>query len=832
MAILKNTTVTDNGYITPSKGTTSQRPAEITTIIQWTNTGSQSYSVLAGVTPTLTNTSWTCPTNVNYVDVLVVAGGGSGSQGNGGSGGGGAGGVIYRAGFAVTPSTAYTVTVGAGGARTAAGFNGVGNNGSNSVFGALTAIGGGAGNGWESKAGQTGGSGGGGSGLAGRGGYGTTGQGYNGGAGGNQTGVYSGGGGGGAGGPGADGPGNAGGVASGGPGLNFDISGTPTWYGGGGGAGTEQNTAIVIATGQGGIGGGGRGGYTNTQGADATASTGGGGGGGGYSAGNSPIGGAGGSGVVIIRYVTLVDGTSPDGQIRYNTDLKEIETFEGPSLKWVSRVPPKNFATHNMFRYSEDFANTAWNPNALSVTANAATAPDGTLSADKLVEDGSVGTSRYILQDNAIGAGVTVTQSIYAKPAGRNFIQFSPSTGFSTTDHWVTFQLTSSGTYTIGGSNVNGATASITSINDGWYRCTMTTPVMNTTTSGRIAISPASSLSDSRLGPYQGDGTSGVFVWGAQFEVGTTTTPYVRTAENKSGFALARNIGGYRTHTYSTAGITTLFTADCTGSVEVLVIAGGGGGGGDQGGGGGGAGGLVYRTDYPVVSGKSYTVYVGPGGAGNGTRGTNFDSYSVGTRGDNSQFGNIIAIGGGGGASMIVSATAANSYGAGANGGSGGGGSVWQASSNFGRGGASIIGQGHKGGDSYTIGSGHSGAGGGGAGGRGGDVVYSSNSGGEGGFGGRGLVIAISGAPTYYAGGGGGGSYYTLAGLGGDGGGGGGSSSQSTQGAGGQGGGIAGTSGGGGAAGANTGGGGGGAGSNNTGGAGGSGIVIVRYRYD
>ena len=792
MAILKNTTVTDNGYITPSKGTTSQRPAEITTIIQWTNTGSQSYSVLAGVTPTLTNTSWTCPTNVNYVDVLVVAGGGSGSQGNGGSGGGGAGGVIYRAGFAVTPSTAYTVTVGAGGARTAVGSNGVGNNGSNSVFGALTAIGGGAGNGWESKAGQTGGSGGGGSGLAGRGGYGTTGQGYNGGAGGNQTGVYSGGGGGGAGGPGADGPGDAGGVASGGPGLNFDISGTATWYGGGGGAGTEQNTAIAIATGQGGIGGGGRGGYTSTQGADATASTGGGGGGGGYVSGDSRIGGAGGSGVVIIRYVTLVDGTSPDGQIRYNTDLKEIETFEGPSLKWVARDLTNNFGGHNLLYPSNLYASAFGAEGIWTITNNSTEvfAPDGSTLTTKAVS-GASGNTYFWIDRGGYVANTSYTHSVWVRVAS--------GTGSITISAYPHGQQT----YT--------ATTE-------WQRISVSFTPSNTYTYVGV-VSPTASRT--------------YYFWGWQVEQSASVSPYVKTVSAPSPTPTVLN--GYRTHTYTTAG-TSGFSAAATGKVEVLVVGGGGGGGGDQGGGGGGAGGLVYRTDYPVIAGQQYTVSVGAGGAGNGTRGTNFDAYSVGTRGNNSQFGNIIAIGGGGGASMIVSATAANSYSAGANGGSGGGGSVWQASSNFGRGGASIKGQGHKGGDSYTLGLGHSGAGGGGAGGQGGDVVYATNggigTGGEGGLGGRGLVISISGAPTYYAGGGGGGCFYTTAGRGGDGGGGGGSSTQSTHGAGGQGGGGDGGAGGGGVGAPNTGGGGGGNGTVNTSGAGGSGIVIVRYRYD
>lgn len=66
------------------------------------------------------------------IEVLVVAGGGGGSQS-----GGGAGGLIYNSSFAVSPQS-YPVTVGNGGA---AGFH-TADDGQNSVFSIITAIGG------------------------------------------------------------------------------------------------------------------------------------------------------------------------------------------------------------------------------------------------------------------------------------------------------------------------------------------------------------------------------------------------------------------------------------------------------------------------------------------------------------------------------------------------------------------------------------------------------------------------------------------------------------------------------------------------------------------
>ncbi|MFM1790542.1 MAG: hypothetical protein RLZZ526_869, partial [Actinomycetota bacterium] len=85
--------------------------------------------------------SWTPPAWVSSIDVLVVAGGGGG--GADAAGGGGGGGVIYQQSYAV--AGAKTVTVGAGGVGGRNSTSTVASSGSNSVFGALTAIGGGRG---------------------------------------------------------------------------------------------------------------------------------------------------------------------------------------------------------------------------------------------------------------------------------------------------------------------------------------------------------------------------------------------------------------------------------------------------------------------------------------------------------------------------------------------------------------------------------------------------------------------------------------------------------------------------------------------------------------
>jgi hypothetical protein len=224
-------------------------------------------NVNAGVVRSFTTTgttSWTAPSDVTSVEVLVVAAGGTGASDgatNVGNGGGGGGGLIYSNAHPVTPGQTYTVTVGAGQVGLSTGQN---RSGGNSQFGNLIAIGGGGGGYYSNGAGSTGGSGGGGGAASGAAGAGTSGQGFAGGAGASNNG----GGGGGAGGP-------ASGTNSrdGGLGLKFGISGTPTFYAGGGGGSASSG-----AQGTGGSGSGGAAVSGGAGGVDGTANTGGGGG--------------------------------------------------------------------------------------------------------------------------------------------------------------------------------------------------------------------------------------------------------------------------------------------------------------------------------------------------------------------------------------------------------------------------------------------------------------------------------------------------------------------------------------------------------------------------
>ena len=245
---------------------------------------------------TFTSSGTFTPSQALSCEAIVIAGGGSG--GINGGGGGGAGGLLYGS-LSVSP-TAYSITVGGPGASVSGTYAQLrGNSGTNSTFSTLTAIGGGGGGGAATVA-YSGGSGGGSVGDVGAG-AGTAGQGFAGGLGGTPE-YTLGGGGGGSGGLGGNSisyDAGAGGIGSNAYSSWTTITSTGVsgrYAGGGGGAGDARGGN----PGGGGAGGGGAGG--NGTATAGTINTGSGGGGAGFNNGSTMTSGAGGSGIVIIRY--------------------------------------------------------------------------------------------------------------------------------------------------------------------------------------------------------------------------------------------------------------------------------------------------------------------------------------------------------------------------------------------------------------------------------------------------------------------------------------------------------------------------------------------------
>ena len=312
LAVAATTTYTITAINTSGTSTATFNYSATLAACAPTNSSNAGYTIVTFTS--VGSCSWTVPTGVTKADVLVVGGGGAGGTSSNGAGGGGGGGQV-NAQPGTPISGSVSVQVASGGTPAVTAGTTPGGNGGTSSFtptsgSAISASGGSGGASVAVSAvgspSTTGFNGGGGSAWAGslsptNGSNGV--GGYKGGASVGNSSVadpQAGGGGGGSGGNGANAGGTTGSYkgGDGGIGVSNSYVGSPTFYGGGGGGGKRIITSGGSA-GVGGSGGGGAGGM-QTAGTAGTANTGGGGGGGGGE--NNVLGGAGGSGVVILSY--------------------------------------------------------------------------------------------------------------------------------------------------------------------------------------------------------------------------------------------------------------------------------------------------------------------------------------------------------------------------------------------------------------------------------------------------------------------------------------------------------------------------------------------------
>ena len=180
----------------------------------------------------------------------------------------------------------------------------------------------------------------------------------------------------------------------------------------------------------------------------------------------------------------------------------------------------------NLIVQSEDLG-TTWTTTGLLAfgsgsTLNATVAPDGATTADLVTENSSA--SEHRIETAAISwvANTTYTLTIFAKANGRTRMDFfGVGGGNFTGGRNASFNLSTGEVIA-----TDGVVASIEARANGWYRVRMTFTASAAPSASQLFIR---FLDNSNNFSYTGDGTSGIYLWGAQLEAGAFPTSYIPT---------------------------------------------------------------------------------------------------------------------------------------------------------------------------------------------------------------------------------------------------------------------------------------------------------------
>ena len=175
----------------------------------------------------------------------------------------------------------------------------------------------------------------------------------------------------------------------------------------------------------------------------------------------------------------------------------------------------ENSAT-NLIAYSEDFSNASWSKGGTSVVSGVSS-PDGATNAFKLVENATTGVHSVYRATPTLGA-VDYSYSVFAKASGNTTFRIQVYDG--THFRYALFNLNTGVAYNETLLN----SSDIKLFANGYYKCSI-----NFTASAGVGFSYIQLIDGSNNISYTGDGTSGVYIYGAQLEQGSYATSYIKT---------------------------------------------------------------------------------------------------------------------------------------------------------------------------------------------------------------------------------------------------------------------------------------------------------------
>jgi hypothetical protein len=225
-----------------------------------------------------------------------------------------------------------------------------------------------------------------------------------------------------------------------------------------------------------------------------------------------------------------VAGLRPSLDLQLATRKSLVDAVTGASLVTHTRASSATFvdstgvlrsAVTNLLLRSEEFG-TTWGATNASLAANTATAPNGTVTADTLIEDSTTGGHVVVQSISGAPDNTSFTSSCYCKAFTRSWVAVTV-VGKDGSINRVWFNLANGSQGTTNGTVTN---FSVVNVGDGWYRIAVT--ASSATGGGNLQIRISLASADN-ASSYTGDGTSGIYLWGAQLEQSATVGEYIPT---------------------------------------------------------------------------------------------------------------------------------------------------------------------------------------------------------------------------------------------------------------------------------------------------------------